>query len=305
MNPRQLTVFATMMHTRSVSETARVLNVSQPAITKSLRLAEQAVGFVLFRRTVGRLFPSPEAESLLPEVQRVLGELTRVSNLIVQLRDGMAGRVTVASSASLSRAFLSPAIAYFRRSRPNISVEVMILPALQVAEQVSQNQADFGLLHDLADSVHVDSEVLCHAEAVCVLLRKHPLARRKTIAARDLHSASLISFPAESATGTRLRQALAEAKIRRDIDIVVNQAQQAIELVVSGSGIAVIDPFLLLGLNTPTLSVVPFRPIIPYRLRIVRARQRPKSRVAEQLEVELRRTVTQLARDSLLPIRAC
>ncbi|OGA73060.1 MAG: hypothetical protein A3G81_19195 [Betaproteobacteria bacterium RIFCSPLOWO2_12_FULL_65_14] len=305
MNPRQLEVFAAMMHTRSVSETARVLKVSQPAITKSLRLAEQAAGFVLFRRTMGRLFPSPEAESLLPEVQRVLGELTGISNLIVQLRDGTAGRVTVASSASLSHAFLSPAIATFRRERPNIRVEVMILPALQVAEQVSQNQADFGLLHDLADSVHVDSEVLCHAEAVCVLPRKHPLARRKTIAARDLHSASLVSFPVESATGTRVRQALAAAKIRRDIDIVVNQAQQAIELVVSGSGIAVIDPFLLLGVNTPALSAVPFRPTIPYRLRIVRARQRPRSHVAEQLEVELRRTVKQLARDSSLPIRAC
>ena len=304
MNPRQLEVFEAMMRTRSVSETARVLNVSQPAITKSLRLAEQAAGFVLFRRTMGRLFPSSEAESLLPEVQRVLGELTGISNLIVQLRDGTAGRVTVASSASLSHAFLTPAIGTFRREQPNIRVEVMILPAFQVAEQVSQNQADFGLLHDLADSVHVDSEVLCHAEAVCVLPRKHPLARRKTIAARDLHSASLISFRMETATGTRVRQALAAAEIRRDIDLVVNQAQQAIELVESGSGIAVIDPFLLLGVDNPALAAVPFRPTIPYRLRIVRARQRPRSRVAEQLEVELRRTVKQLARGSSLPIRA-
>ncbi len=304
MNPRQLEVFEAMMRTRSMSETARVLNVSQPAITKSLRLAEQAAGFLLFRRTMGRLFPSSEAESLLPEVQRVLGELTGISNLIVQLRDGTAGRVTVASSASLSHAFLTPAICTFRRERPNIRVEVMILPAFQVAEQVSQNQADFGLLHDLADSVHVDSEVLCHAEAVCVLPRKHPLARRKTIAARDLHSVSLISFRMETATGTRVRQALAAAEIRRDIDIVVNQAQQAIELVESGSGIAVIDPFLLLGVDNPALAAVPFRPTIPYRLRIVRARQRPRSRVAEQLEVELRRTVKQLARGSSLPIRA-
>lgn len=304
MNPRQLEVFEAMMRTRSVSETARVMNLSQPAITKSLRLAEQAAGFVLFRRAMGRLFPSPEAESLLPEVQRVLGELTGISNLIVQLRDGTAGKVTVASSASLSHAFLSPAIGMFRRERPNIRVEVMVLPAILVAEQVSQNQADFGLLHDLADSVLVDSEVLCHADAVCVVPRKHPLARRKTIAARDLHSASLISFRAETATGARVRQALAAAKIRRDVDIVVNQAQQALELVESGAGLAVIDPFLLLGVNNPALSAVPFRPTIPYRLRIVRARERPRSNVAAQLEGALRRTVRQLMRSSALPIRA-
>ena len=54
------------MRTGSVSQAARALNLSQPAISKSLRLAEQAAGFVLFRRVRGRLFPSPEAETLLP-----------------------------------------------------------------------------------------------------------------------------------------------------------------------------------------------------------------------------------------------
>ena len=304
MNTRQLEIFEVIMRTKSVSEAARVLNVTQPAVTKSLRSAEQALGFVLFRRARGRLYPSPEAESLLPEVQKVRRELGRISHLIEQLRDGAAGRVSVASSASLADSFLTPAISRFRRERPNISVEMMVLPAALVAEYVAQSQADFGLLHDLADSVHVDSEVLCHAEGVCVVPREHPLAGRRTITAADLRSATLISFRGETATGSRVRQALAAANIRRDIDIVVNQGQQALKLVESGAGFAVIDPFLLVGTPHAALSAVPFRPTIPYRLRIVRARERPRSRATAQLALVLRRTVSDLTAGTGLPIRA-
>ena len=50
MNFRQFEVFEAVMRTGSLSEAARALGVTQPAVSKSLRLTEQAAGFVLFRR---------------------------------------------------------------------------------------------------------------------------------------------------------------------------------------------------------------------------------------------------------------
>ena len=93
MNLRQLEIFEAVMRTGSLSAAARSLGVSQPAISKALRLAEQEAGFVLFRRIRGRLFPSPEAETLLPQVERVRSEIGAVSLLLKQLRDGHAGSV--------------------------------------------------------------------------------------------------------------------------------------------------------------------------------------------------------------------
>src|SRR6185436_16031934 len=118
MNLRQLEVFEAVMRTGSVSEAARLLNVSQPAVTKSVRLAEQAAGFVLFRRVRGRLFPSPEAETLRPQVERMRSDLGAITLLLKQLRDGNAGSVTVAAAGGVGHAFVTPAIAQFARARP-------------------------------------------------------------------------------------------------------------------------------------------------------------------------------------------
>jgi DNA-binding transcriptional LysR family regulator len=291
MNLRQLEVFEAVMRTGSVSAAARALNVSQPAVTKSLRLAEQAAGFVLFRRVRGRLFPSPEAETLLPEVERMRSDLGAIAALIRQLRDGNAGSVTVAAPGSVAHPFITPAVAQFTRERPKIRIEVMILPTAMVADRVAQSQADFGVVHQPTDNPYLDGEVICQAEGVCVLPRRHPLAHRKTLSARDLQDETLICYREDTAIGWLVRKALAAAGKRHDVDIVINQSQQALDLVEAGAGVAVMDPFLLIASHHPALVGVPFRPAIPNRLRIIRARERPRSRAASQLERAIRELI--------------
>jgi DNA-binding transcriptional LysR family regulator len=300
VNLRQLEVFEAVMRTGSVSEAARALSVSQPAVTKSLRLAEQAAGFVLFRRVRGRLFPSPEAETLLPQVERMRSDLGAISLLIRQLRDGNAGSVTVAAVGSVAHPFITPAVAQFTRERPNIRVEVMILPTATVADRVAQSQADFGVVHQPTDNPYLDGEVICQAEGICVMPKKHPLAQRKTVAARDLLNEPLICYREDTAIGWLVRKALSAAGERRDVDIVINQSQQALDLVEAGAGIAVMDPFLLLAASRPALTGVPFRPAIPNRLRIIRARERPRSRAAAQLERVVRGIILQRTSESPL-----
>jgi len=284
MNLRQLEVFEAVMRTGSLSGAARALSVSQPAVSKSLRLAEQAAGMVLFRRVKGRLFPSPEAETLLPEVVRMRGGLEAMSALVRRLREGTAGNVIVASVGSVAHPFITPAIARFARAQPNISVEALIFPTDVVADRVARSQADFGLVHQPTDSPFLNGEVICEAEGICVLPKKHPLAERKTLSARDLQKERLICYREDTAVGTLVRRALAEVGEGRGVDIVINQSSQALDLVEAGAGVAVMDPFLLLGAPRASLAGVPFRPLIPNRLRIIRARERPRSRAAAQLE---------------------
>jgi len=302
MNLRQLEVFEAVMRTGSVSQAARTLGVSQPAISKSLRLAEQAAGFVLFRRVHGRVFPSPEAEALLPQVARVRGDLDTIALLIRELRDGNAGSVTVAAPGSVAHAFITPALAAFARERPNIRVEVMILPTAVVADRVAESQADFGVVHQPTDNPYLDGEVICEADGVCVVPRRHALAQRKSVSARELQKERLICYREDTAIGGLVRRALRAAGERREVDIVINQSQQALDLVEAGAGIAIMDPFLLVANYRPALVAVPFRPVIPNRLRIIRARERPRARAVAQFERVIRGTI--LARTSASPLAA-
>ena len=291
MNLRQLEVFEAVMRAGSIGQAARALDVSQPAISKSLRLAEEAAGFVLFRRVRGRVFPSPEAETLLPLVERVRGDLDSIASHIRQLREGHAGSVTVAAPGSVAHAFITPAVAQFTREWPNIRVEVIILPTAMIADRVAESRADFGVVHQPTDNPHLDGEVICEAEGICVMPKRHALAQRRSVSARDLLRERLICYREDTSIGALVRQALRAAGGRRDVDIVINQSQQALDLVEAGAGLAVMDPFLLIAAGRPTLVGVPFRPAFQNRLRIIRARERPRSRAAAQFEKHIRAMV--------------
>jgi len=280
MNFRQFEVFEAVMRTGSLSEAARVLGVSQPAVSKSLRLTEQAAGFVLFRRTRGRLYPSPEAEALVPEVRRVSEELRGMGILLRQLREGHAGKLTIACAASVAYCLVTPTVVRLRGDRPDTRVELLVLPTVQVADCVARSEADFGLIHQPVDNHYLDGDVICEAQTVCVLPRRHPLGARRTLTVRDLQDVPLISFREDTDIGWLLRRALATAGgQRREPDVVINQSSQAIDLAHAGVGAAIVDPFSLLATPTLAVAVVPFRPAIPNRLRIIRARERPRSRL--------------------------
>lgn len=303
MNLHQLEVFEAIMRTGSVSEAARALDVSQPAVSKTLRLAEQAAGFVLFRRVRGRLYPSPEAETLLPQVEQVRNELTAITLLIRQLREGHAGQVVVASAASLGHAFVTPAIAAFSQANPDIRIEVRMLPTFQVADLVAQSQADFGLVHEPTVNPYIDGENLVQGEAVCFLSKDHPLAARRTLAPRDLQDTPLLCYREDTAIGSRVRKAIADAGFRREVDIVINQSEQALDLAEAGAGVAIVEPFLFLARPRPGLVGVPFRPSVPFMLRMIRARERPRSRAAAQLERAVRAVIAKQTRKATFGVR--
>ena len=102
MNLRQIEVFSTIMRTGSVTKAAKALNVSQPSVSKVLKHTELRLGFPLFKRIGGRLYPTPEAEILYAETARIDEDVAHLSQLAFELSDAGVGRIRVGCPPSLS-----------------------------------------------------------------------------------------------------------------------------------------------------------------------------------------------------------
>src|SRR3546814_2837607 len=71
MNLRQLEAFRAVMVTRSITQAAQSMHLSQPAVSKLIADLEYAIGFKLFVRSKGSaLTVTPEAEYFYHEVER-------------------------------------------------------------------------------------------------------------------------------------------------------------------------------------------------------------------------------------------
>src|SRR4051812_21627111 len=97
---RQIEVFRAVMVTGSISGGARLLRVSQPAVSRLLAYTEDRLGARLFERVRGRLHPAPEARRLFQGVDEVYRSVQRVNDLAQDLLRPSAGYVSVVSSPS-------------------------------------------------------------------------------------------------------------------------------------------------------------------------------------------------------------
>ena len=64
MKIKQLEVFHAVYTSKSITEAANKLNVSQPSVSKTLKIIEKDIGFRLFHRVKRRLVPSKEGSNL-------------------------------------------------------------------------------------------------------------------------------------------------------------------------------------------------------------------------------------------------
>ncbi|MEE3098186.1 MAG: LysR substrate-binding domain-containing protein, partial [Pseudomonadota bacterium] len=222
MNARQLEVFRAVMQTGSVTAAARLLNVTQPTLSKVLRHAEDQHRIKLFETVRGRLVPTPEAEQLYPHADRVFRDLAGLRRLVGQLREGEGGTVRLAVSASPAATVAAEAVAAFRAARPDARLVMHALPALEVTEKLRAREADIGLTLSPVLAASLETEVLGQVEMAVLMRADDPLAARSALGPEDLAGASLISFGSDSHFGRQQDAAFAERGVERRVEVEIH-----------------------------------------------------------------------------------
>jgi DNA-binding transcriptional LysR family regulator len=279
-NLRHLDVVRRVMEAGSVTEAARLLRVSQPAVSKTLAQVEDRLGFRLFTRDRGRLIATAEAKALLPEIEKAFLAVYGVERLASDLRDGRTGMVTLAAAPSLANNLLPAVIGSFRLTRPGATVIVQAIPNTEVVDLVADRRVDLGfVLIPARDSATVAVD-LCAADLVCVIPKTHTLAASKSVRLRDLHDVPMITFARRLPLGALIAGAFERARVRPQNAVEVMQSATAFALVKAGAGIAIMDGFALLDGLPPNLIARPIQPAVRVVARQLSARDRPQSLLA-------------------------
>ncbi len=257
---RQLQVIHAVCRSGTVSGAAETLGVSQPAISMALRECGRVAGFPVFERRHGRLHPTAETSELLAEMDRVFNGMERIHRLIDDLRQTTAGAVQVAATPTLADNLLPAAVARFQRTRPRVLISIRATDNLTVVDEVAREQVDLGLALSPVAPGEVRAIELCTAELVCVVHRSSPLAAASSVHVRDLADHPLISFRRSLPLGAAVEAAFRDAGIAQRIALEVNQSSVACALARAGAGVAIIDPFWLLGDREQQLARLRLRP---------------------------------------------
>ena len=86
MKSRQLEAFRAVILRHSITRAAEMLHITQPAVTRLILDLETEIGFSLFTREKGRLFPTSDALLLYQEVERSFVGVERIAHAAQQIR---------------------------------------------------------------------------------------------------------------------------------------------------------------------------------------------------------------------------
>lgn len=185
MNLQQLRALVAVAGTGSINAAARVVGVTQPVLSRTLRELEKSVGVTLLRRSARGAVLTEYGEALAARARLVDTELRKAREDLDQLRGVASGRISVACSPVPTMFVLPAAMALFRTQFPGIEVRVSEVVYPQVMQAFRDGAIDFAVGPMPPAGLGPDFTVtrLFDVELVVVVKRGHPRASARSIAA--------------------------------------------------------------------------------------------------------------------------
>jgi len=280
---RQLECFLVYMKTGSVTVAAQELHTTQPNASKTLKQMEETLGVSLFSRSGGKLRPTPEAELLYEHVQHLFQQLLLIESFGLATSPLRRPSLRIATLATFGGGLVPLAVDAYRKSQPELQVQVDVLDGQKIHTVVAQGLYDFGLVHSPLEAEDVTSKTLATSIIVCLLSKHHPLARKDRVTATDLAGESVISYPGTVQFGAVIGKAFADAGASLNESVTSNHSQVVRKFVEHGLGVGLVDFFAVCDLDTTrdSLVAVPFEPVVPISLGLIVPQRRPLSQTAE------------------------
>lgn len=287
LNLRQIEVFRAIMISGSISGAARLLSVSQPAISRLLAYTEDRLGLRLFERVRGRVQPTPEARRLFQEVDQVHQGVVRVNELADELRERGTGTVRIVASPSLGQTLVPDTIARLREQLPGLRVEFEVLTLAEISAKIAAGRADLGVSIFPVEAPTLEVEVLTEGRLVVIMPRDHLLARQRSVQPPDLLPHPLVGFAPQTPYGSTIAAALGPDVTPR-VNTVVRFTPVACAMVRTGVGISIVDEFVVRGRTWPDLVSRPLVTRMRVRAHLITPRFEPLSRAANAFVENLR-----------------
>jgi DNA-binding transcriptional LysR family regulator len=242
LSQRAIYAFLITFRTGSIASASEILNLTSPAISRLLRDLEEDIGFPLFRRVRGRLHRTPEGVAFHEEVSRSFIGLERLQTAANNIQRGYRFRLVVNALPSFASTCMPSIIAEFMAENPNTNLSVQPLPSDEIIRRVRSHECNFGVVEKRVFPSGINELHEYKDTVMCILPPGHPLCARSVIEPEDLDGEVFIQLIMASQTGEVVSRMLAERNVRCGSIIECRLSYLAQKLVMSGVGIAIIDP---------------------------------------------------------------
>ena len=257
MELRVLRYFLAVARTGTLTAAAAQLNVTQPALSRQLKLLETELGVQLINREHKPVTLTPEGIYLVKQAEDMIAIADKtVTNL--QSKEAIAGVITIGAAETMMFDHVIQAISKLQRDYPNVTITLISGSTTDLLDRLNQGELDFLFALDFTQKASYDYLDFPGADVRGVFInRQHPLASEPAITAEQLTQYP-VAISRQSSFNDSLVEELglkaSQLNIRMKYNLIGNARMYPL----------VDDQLLLVGIagviNAPELLFKPFTP---------------------------------------------
>lgn len=287
VNLRHIEIFHAIMTAGNLTEAARMLNTSQPTVSRELARFEQVLGLKLFERSRGRLHPTVQGLRLFEEVQRSWYGLDRIVSAAESLREFRQGELSIVCLPVFSQSFLPSLLQPFLARYPQVNIQIVPQESPLLEEWLSAQRHDLGITETLHTPAGTERTPLLTLNEVCVLPQGHPLAAKSVLTPQDFQGENYISLSLTDSYRQLLDALFLEHQVKRRMVVETHSAASVCAMVRAGVGISVVNPLTALDYATSGVVVRRFSLDVPFTVSLIRPLHRPTSTLVDTFTTHL------------------
>ncbi len=185
--------FVSIAQEKTFTAAAKLVNVTQAAISMQIRQLEDEMGIPLFTRTPRRVILTEAGELLLGRARKILREHDTALMEVAELAGAEYGRLRIGSASAMFATLQLPDILQKLKEKfPNAEVTVISGTSAVLVEKISHGEIDSAFVSLPVEAANIQTELLFSDEIVAIAHPKHALAKQKVISAAALAGEQLI-----------------------------------------------------------------------------------------------------------------
>ncbi len=182
---RHLRIIDAIARAGTLTEAAKRVHLSQPAVSRALAEIETRLGFPLFYREPRGMEPTPECERLLPTAETILDMIAEVERDMARMREGVEAVFRLTTECYTCYHWLPAALARFGEAYPQVEVRVTTEATSRPLQALAEETVDLAIVHRRSDDAAITYVPLFEDEVVAVMAPDHPLAAKEILRAED------------------------------------------------------------------------------------------------------------------------
>ena len=198
---QQLRILKAIATEKNFTKAAAVLYISQPALSKQIKLLEKNLDTLLVNRERNKVSLTESGKVLLQYSERILALCEESCRALTDLKNGDRGNLTVGASQTIGTYLMPRILALFAQNYPQIDLKVQVNSTRIIAKNVINREIDIAVVGgEISDDLkkNLTIQPFVYDELSLIIPKSHPFAKKKKVNKEDLYCLNFITLNSNS-----------------------------------------------------------------------------------------------------------